>query len=210
MAWAQIVPDLLSQFGLVAVFGCVALESMGLPLPGETILVLATTVAAHSGRLTFWQIFATAGAAAILGDNTGYLLGRFGGWPLLRRYGRFVRLDQPKMKVARYLFARHGGTVVFAGRFVAILRATSAFLAGVNHMPWRRFLVFNAAGGLLWAGAWTGLAYLFGSQLDRLSGPGRLVVGGVALAGAVGATVLVKRRWRRFERAAELTYPGVI
>jgi membrane protein DedA with SNARE-associated domain len=210
ISWAQTLPDLLTQFGLLAVFACVALESMGLPLPGETILVLATTVAAHSGGPSFWQIFATASVAAILGDNAGYLLGRFGGWPLLRRYGQFVRLDQPKMKVARYLFARHGGTVVFAGRFVAILRTTSAFLAGVNHMPWRRFLACNAAGGVTWAGVWTALASLFGSQLDRLSGPGQLVVAGMAVTGVVGATMVVRRRWRRFHRAAELAYPGVI
>jgi len=210
MSWLGPLPDLLTQFGLLAVFACVALESMGLPLPGETMLVLAASFAAHAGGLDVWAVFGTAGAAAVIGDNAGYLLGRVGGWPVVRRYGRVLRLDQSKLKVARYLFARHGGPVVLGGRFVAILRTTSAFLAGVNHMPWRRFLLFNAVGGLAWAALWTTLAYTFGSRLDALSRPVQVGVVAVAVVGVVIGGVLVKRHWRRFERRAERAYPGVI
>lgn len=206
--WSHLAVSLLRDYGLPAMFAGVALESMGVPLPGETILVLATIAAAHTTHTTFWETWAVAAAAAVVGDNAGYLIGRYGGWPLLRRYGRWLRFDQRKMKVARYLFARRGGTVVFAGRFVALLRTTSAFLAGVNHMPWRRFLVCNAAGGVLWAGVWTGLAYSFGRHVHEISGAGHWAVVGAAIAGVLVVALVVRRHWRSLAVRAEAAYPG--
>jgi hypothetical protein len=120
------------------------------------------------------------------GDARGELvrlpsLGHWGGYRLLVRYGRYVRLDQAKVKVARYLFLRHGGKVVFFGRFVSILRTYAAFLAGTTRMPWRRFLAFNAAGGIVWATLYGTAAYLLGKEVERLR---RALAIGFGIAGA--------------------------
>ncbi|HEX6515683.1 MAG TPA: DedA family protein [Nocardioidaceae bacterium] len=202
------VSSLLHHYGLLVVFAGVALESMGVPVPGESVLVLGTAVLAHGGHTGFWPLLGVAVTAAVVGDNAGYLLGRFGGWPLLRRVGPWLRFEQGSMKIARYLFARHGAKLVFAGRFVAFLRTTSAFLAGVNHMPWPRFLVSNAAGGVLWASVWTSLAFLFGTQVDNLPSGAGWAIGAAALVGVVAAAVVVRRRLRGLRTAAERAYPG--
>src|SRR6185437_13094477 len=139
------IDHLIDTYGYWAVFGFVAVESFGIPLPGETALIAAATYAGATHRLTVWVIFLVGAAAAILGDTGGYWIGDKGGYRLLRRYGHYVRFDEPKIKVARYLFARHGGKVVFFGRFVSVLRTYAAFLAGTTRMRYRRFLVFNAA-----------------------------------------------------------------
>src|ERR1700761_3324945 len=140
----------VAHYGYPAVFTLVALESAGVPLPGETALVSAA-VFAGQGALNLEAVIATAALAAILGDNLGYWVGREYGFPLVYRYGHAIRLDEGRLKVAQYLFVRHGGKIVFFGRFVAILRAFAAFLAGVNRLPWPRFLIFNALGGIVWA-----------------------------------------------------------
>ncbi len=208
MSWVDGLSPLLAQYGLVAVFGCVFFEAMGVPLPGETILILAAGYAGHSGGLPIGAVLAAAAAAAVLGDNAGYLVGRYGGWPLLRRFRRVLHVRQTQLKVGRYLFARRGGAVVFAGRFVSVLRAYAAFLAGVNHMRWRRFVAYNCAGGLVWATLWSLGPYFLGSALQRVSGPAQLAVVGVAVAALVAAVIAVRRQWRRLSMAAEAAYPG--
>ena len=197
---------LLHRFGLVALFAAIGLESMGLPVPGETALLLMTAYAAHVHAWSPTVIFAVAAVAAVLGDNAGYALGRWGGWPLVRRYGRFVRLDERRLKVARYIFARHGGSVVLGGRFVALLRTTSAFLAGVNHMPWRRFLVFNAVGGVAWAAVWTAVGYTVGGRLDLGGGWLHWGLLAVLVTGAIAALVFIRKRWDSLAEAAEAAY----
>jgi membrane protein DedA with SNARE-associated domain len=148
------LPQLLDQYGYLAVFALVGLESAGIPLPGETMLIAAAIYAGSTGRLSLAGVLAAAISGAVLGDNAGYAAGRYGGWPLLYRYARYLRLREKDLKTGRYLFARHGGTVVFFGRFVSILRICAAFLAGANRMRWPRFAVLNAAGGITWAASW--------------------------------------------------------
>ncbi len=150
---------LVMAYGYYAVALFVGAESLGVPLPGETILIVAAIYAGHTHLLSVWIIFAVAAAAAILGDNIGFLIGDKGGYRLLRRYGHYVRIDEPKLKIGRYIFDRHGGKVVFFGRFVSVLRTYAAFLAGANRMRWPKFLVYNAAGGIVWAAAYTFAAY---------------------------------------------------
>jgi len=123
---------LITTYGYFAVAFLVGIESLGIPLPGETILVAAAVYAGHTHRLSVWVLFAVAAAAAIAGDNIGFALGHKGGYRLIRRYGHYIRLDEQKLKVGRYLYDRHGARVVFFGRFVSILRTYAAFLAGVN------------------------------------------------------------------------------
>ena len=129
----EILTDYVQQYGYLAVAVIVALESLGIPLPGETALVTAALYSGATHRLSITGVIMAAAAGAILGDNLGFWVGREGGYRLLRRYGYLVRLDERKLKLGHYLFARHGGKVVFFGRCVAVLRALAAFLVG--HLP---------------------------------------------------------------------------
>ena len=157
------IGQLIDSYGYWALFLLVMVESLGVPLPGETALIIAGTYAGTTHHLNPWLIFAVASAAAIIGDNIGFWIGDTGGYRLARRYGSKVRLDERKLKTARYLFDRHGTKVVFFGRFVSVLRTYAAFLAGTSRMRWRKFLPANAAGGIVWAGIYTALSYLAGS-----------------------------------------------
>src|SRR6266849_1781838 len=145
------VHHIIVTYGYAAVFLIVMLESAGIPLPGETILVSAAAYAGSRHALTPGYIIAAAAAGAIVGDNIGFWVGREFGTSLLSKWGYLIGLDERKRNLGRYLFARHGGKIVFFGRFVALLRAFAALLAGANGLPPMRFLIFNAAGGIVWA-----------------------------------------------------------
>src|SRR5689334_19326894 len=123
---------------------------MGLPVPGETTLVTAAIYAATTGRLNIWLVIAAAATGAIVGDSVGFWIGRAFGHRLLLKYGSLLRLTPRRIKLGQYLFQRHGGKVVFFGRFLALLRALAALMAGINYMDWRRFLLFNVTGGIAW------------------------------------------------------------
>ena len=160
-AMTAYLTHLVQSYGYYAVFVLIALESMGVPLPGETGLIAAAIYAGSTHQLNVVVLAAVAASAAIIGDNAGYWIGRTGGQRLAERYGRYVRLDRAKLKVGRYLFARHGVKVVAIGRFIAVLRTYAALFAGIAAMRWSRFLTANAAGGLLWSGF-----YAFGAYAD--------------------------------------------
>jgi|SRR5215472_1141121 len=202
------INHLIASFGYLTVFAMVTLEYLGIPLPGETALILASIYAGHTHKLAPWVIFAVAASAAIIGDMIGYWIGDKGGYRIIRAYGHKVRLDERRLKIARYLFDRHGATVVFLGRFVTVLRSYAAFLAGVNRMAWRRFMLANAAGGILWAGAWTVAAYLFGNALARASGTIALVLGIVGVVVFTIGFLVVRRRMTVLGPLAEDAYPG--
>src|SRR5437870_781930 len=141
---------------------------MGIPLPGETILVLAAVYAAADPTLNIWIVIGAAAVGSIIGDNAGYWIGKRYAYALLTQYGRHIGMSVARIKLGQYLFRQHGGKVVFFGRFVALLRILAAFLAGVNRMPWRDFLVANAAGAVLWASIFGMGAYYFGKLLFEL------------------------------------------
>ena len=202
----MIVGHLIGSYGYWVLFALVAIESLGIPLPGETALIAAAAYAGHTHQLSPWLIFALAAAAAIIGDNIGYWIGGKGGYPLARRYGPRVRLDERKLKTARYLFDRHGGAVVFFGRFVSVLRPYVAFLAGTSKMRWRRFLPANASGGILWAAIWTTAAYLAGTALQNA--PITSVLGGAAVAAVIAVLLVIRRQAGRLAARAEAAYPG--
>jgi membrane protein YqaA with SNARE-associated domain len=119
-------------------------------MSGETVWFAAAIFAA-SGTLKIYWVIGAAAAGAIIGDNCGYWIGRELGFPLIYRFGHYIRLDEKRLKVGQYLFLRHGGKIIFFGRFVAVLRAFAAFLAGVNRYNWEEFFLYNAAGGFVWA-----------------------------------------------------------
>ena len=202
------IGDLVAHYGYLAVFVLVAVESLGIPLPGETAVITAGIYAGHTHRLNPWLIFAVAAAAAIIGDNIGYWIGDKGGYRLALRYGPKVRLDERKLKIARYLFDTHGGKVVFFGRFVSVLRTYAAFLAGTSKMRWRWFFVANASGGIIWAGIYTFAAYLAGHTLQQVSGILDWALIGVAVVAIVVVVMLIRRETDRLAVRAEAAYPG--
>lgn len=199
---------LIAAYGYWAVFALVTAESLGIPLPSETALILAAAYAGHTHRLSPWIIFAVALAGAVTGDNIGYWIGHRGGYRLARRYGPKVRLDERKLKIARYLFDRYGGKVVFFGRFLSVLRTYAAFLAGASRMRWRRFLAANVTGAITWAGACTLAAYLAGGTLLGLSGTLDLIIGGTAGLTIAAALLILRRHAGALARRAEAAYPG--
>ena len=202
------VDHLVSSLGYWAVFLLVAAESLGVPLPGETALIVAGAYAGQTHHLNPWIIFAVASAAAIAGDNVGFWIGDKGGYRLAKRYGSKVRLDERKLKIGRYVFDRHGGMVVFFGRFVSILRTYAAFLAGTNHMRYPRFLVFNASGGILWAALYSALAYNAAGFLDHASTPFEIGAGCLAAVALVVTFVVTRRHMGTLTAKAEVAYPG--
>jgi membrane protein DedA with SNARE-associated domain len=198
----------INSYGYEAVFVLVGLESIGIPIPGETALITAALYAATTHHLNIAIIIAVAAAGAIVGDNIGFALGRWGGYRILRRYGKYVRFDQRRLKIGLYVFREHGGKVVFIGRFIAILRTYAAFLAGTNRMRWPRFLVFNAAGGITWALV-IGLAYYYiGSAVSRLRGPLDIILGVIAVVVVVGFLIYLHKAEDRYAARAEQAFPG--
>jgi membrane protein DedA with SNARE-associated domain len=203
--WIQ---GLTQAYGLWVLFTLVMLESMGIPLPGETALVTAALYAGSTHQIGIVSVVLVAATAAIIGDNIGYLIGRSIGIRLVARYGRYVRLDEPRLKVGQYLFLRHGGKIVFFGRFVAFLRTYAALLAGMNRMDWRHFLIMNALGGICWASLFGGGAYLFGAQVKRVTGPASLLLLLAALGLTAAGIFFFRRHERELERRAEAAFPG--
>src|SRR5213592_3083604 len=139
----------LATYGYLAVFIFVAIESAGIPFPGETMLLIAAIYAGRTHHLSLPLVIVAAASGAILGDNVGFWIGREGGYRLLRRYGRYIWLDERKLRLGKYLFLKYGGTVVFFGRFIAVLRAWAAFLAGTNRTRWGPFVFCYAIGGIV-------------------------------------------------------------
>ena len=178
-------------------------ESMGLPLPGESLLIAAALYAATTGEITIEHVIAASALGAVLGDNAGYLIGRRIGPPVLARYGPKIGLTLERQQLGRFLFLRHGGKVVFFGRFVAFLRTFAAVLAGASHMPWGRFLIWNAMGGVFWTCLYGFGAYLLGDQVHRLAGPLGIAVGGVALIVVVVSVRYVHRQESRLIEEAK-------
>jgi membrane protein DedA with SNARE-associated domain len=171
----------------------VALEAMGLPLPSETLLIAAAAALGTTHRPGIAWLIVSASAGAIIGDNVGYWVGYTLGWRALHRWGRHVGLSADRLTLGAWLFRRHGGTVVFFGRFIAVLRTLAAVLAGANRMSWRWFLLCNAAGGILWASLYGLGAYWLGAAVKHVAGPAGIALGIVALAVIVAVAWTVHR-----------------
>jgi membrane protein DedA with SNARE-associated domain len=179
------VTGFVHHYGLLALFLIVMLESAGVPLPGETALVAAGVFASH-GELNIVAVIIAAAAAAIIGDNLGYWVGRTGGRSVLTRW----TVTSRTLPWAEGFFERHGPKTIFIGRFFSILRVTAAWMAGVSRMRWWTFFLWNAAGGICWALLVGLVAYLFGqAAADAIAKYGLIggaLIVGLALAGLVG------------------------
>jgi membrane protein DedA with SNARE-associated domain len=200
--------EIVAEHGYWVVGAAIGVESMGIPVPGETMLVAAAVYAGATHKLDIGVVIAAAIVGAIIGDGLGFAIGRRFGHTLLLRHGATVGMTPARIKLGQYLFVRFGGAVVFFGRFIALLRALAALLAGVNCMPWPRFLLFNAAGAVVWAGSYGMLAYLFGEKVERVTRP----IGIAVVIGAVLCSVFVirflKHHEAQLEAEAERALPG--
>src|SRR5690242_5129128 len=174
---------------------------MGVPSPGETALVLSAVLASE-GKLGIWLVLVIAIVSAIVGDNAGYLLGRKVGREVLEAPGPFHQRRVTLIRVGDRFFIKYGGKAVFLARWVALVRVAAAWLAGINHMPFKHFFFWNALGGITWAITFGLVGYFGGEAAARvLARVG--VIGGIALSVVlVGGLVLLRLRERRVSRAA--------
>lgn len=157
----ETIQEIARQYGYWAVFLGIALENLGIPIPGETITVVGGFLAG-SGELSYWIVLASAIAGAVLGASGGYWIGRLGGWALLLRVGRFFRITEEQLTDAKTQFSENAARAVFFGRFVAFLRILASPMAGIIEMPFPQFMVYNLAGGTVWASVMVTLSFFLG------------------------------------------------
>jgi membrane protein DedA with SNARE-associated domain len=190
----------LDNYGYLAVAGFVLLEDFGVPVPGETILILGA-VYAGTGRLNIVLVGLIGFLAALIGDNVGFAIGHFGGRPLVERFGRYILLTPERLDKATGFFERHGGKIVAIARFVEGLRQANGIVAGISGMHWAKFLVFNALGAALWVIVWTSVGYFSGSHIDTIYRAATRYDTYLAVAIAVFALAYIMRRlWKRRDR----------
>jgi membrane protein DedA with SNARE-associated domain len=199
------IQNLIQVYGLWVLFPVVMLEGMGIPVPGETALLATAVYAGSTDKISIVPVVLIAATAAMVGDNIGYFIGL----RLVVRYGRYVRLNESRLKIGRYLFLRRGGKIVLIARLIAILRTFVPLLAGVNRMRWRYFLLMNAIGGFCWASLVGGGAYLFGKEINRGSGPVRLLLLVSALGLVVAAILFFRQHERELEQRADAALRGM-
>ena len=160
-----ILADFFQKYGYWTILGGLLLENAGIPVPGETILLYGSFLASSKHALNLPYIVIVAIIAAVIGDNIGYAIGRFGGRPLLERYKRLFRLSDETIRKGEVLIAKHGAKTIFAARFIAGLRVIAGPMAGVLRMQWSRFLTFNFLGALVWVMTIAAIGYVFGNRL---------------------------------------------
>lgn len=192
----------LNHYGYLAVVGLVLLEDFGVPVPGETTLILAA-VYAGAGRLNIVLVGLLGFLAAVAGDNIGFAIGHFGGRPVVERYGRYILLTPERLDKATGFFERHGGKVVTVARFIEGLRQANGIIAGISGMHWAKFLAFNALGAALWVAVWTSVGYLSGSHIDTIYHTATRYSTYLAIAaGVLVLAYIAQRLVRRAQRAA--------
>ena len=157
----------LSHYGLWAILVLVLIEDFGIPVPGETVLI-AGAIFAGSGRLNVVAVGIIGFAAAVVGDNIGYGIGRYGGRALVERWGRYVFLTPERLRKAEYFFDHQGGKIITIARFIEGLRQANGIIAGLAEMHWLRFVAFNALGAALWVGTWVSVGYFAGQHITAI------------------------------------------
>lgn len=206
----QAIEQWIGEWGYIAVFIPLVLETAGVPFPGETILLLAAAAASH-GTLNPFVLAGVATVAVIIGDNIGYCIGRYGGRRLVDRISHIGHIEAGVAWGERF-FELHGGKAVFLARWTAGLRIFGAWIAGMSHMEWRRFFLWNALGGVTWACTITLIGYWFGNSIQAVEQTlGR--IGAIAFAvvviaaAAVALRYLHRRQKARADRMIEAKFP---
>jgi membrane protein DedA with SNARE-associated domain len=193
----------LNNYGYLAVAGLVLLEDFGVPVPGETVLILGA-VYAGAGRLNIVLVGLLAFVAAVIGDNIGFAVGHFGGRPLVERYGRYIFLTPERLDKTTAFFERHGGKIVVVARFIEGLRQANGIIAGISGMHWAKFLIFNAIGAALWVAVWSSIGYFSGSHIDSIYNTATRYSTYLAIAFGVLVLAWIARVvWRRRARRAD-------
>jgi membrane protein DedA with SNARE-associated domain len=190
----------LNHYGYLAVVGLVLIEDFGVPVPGETVLILAA-VYAGTGRLNIVVVALLGFCGAVLGDNIGFAIGHFGGRRLVERYGRYVFITPERLDKATVFFERHGGKIIIVARFVEGLRQANGIVAGTTGMHWARFLLFNSIGAALWVAVWTSVGYFSGSHINTIYNDATRYDAYLAIAVGVLLLAFIARRVVRLRRA---------
>ena len=193
----------VAAYGYAAAFGLIFVESLGVPAPGEAILIATALFAAHTHRLNIVGIVATASTAAFLGTGLSYYLGRWAGVALLNRFGHYIGLTPARRRLGQYLFLRHGAEIVVIGRFIGFLRAFEGILAGANRMPTRRFFLSNALGAIAWANTFGLGAFYFGRAFVHLSRPLGVALLVLTAAAFVAAVLYVRSQEETLQSKAD-------
>ena len=190
----------LDRFGYLAVVGLVLIEDFGVPVPGETVLILAA-VYAGTGRLNIFLVGLLGFCGAVIGDNIGFAIGHFGGRPLIRRYGRYIFLTDERIDRATGFFERHGGWIIIVARFIEGLRQANGIIAGISGIHWAKFLLYNAIGAALWVGVWTCIGYFSGSHINAIYNTASRYSVYLAIAFGLVVLALIARHVVRVRRA---------
>jgi membrane protein DedA with SNARE-associated domain len=194
----------LDHYGYLAIAALVLLEDFGVPVPGETVLILGA-VYAGAGRFNVFLVGLLGFLAAILGDNIGFAIGHFGGRPLIERYGRYIFLTPERVEKTTNFFERHGGKIIIIARFVEGLRQANGIIAGLSGMHWAKFLVFNMIGAALWVAVWVSIGYFSGNNINSIYNTAAKYSTYLAIAAVLFVLAAIGRHlWkRRARRAAE-------
>ena len=208
MLAAGFVDTLLAHFGYAAVAALILLESLGVPLPGETILLAAAVYSGATEHLSIVAIVIIAGAAATAGNLIGFGIGYAGGYRLLVRYGPRLHIHTARIKLARYLFAEHGVWIVLVGRFIAVLRTYAALLAGTARMPLAPFIACTVISSAAWAALFGFGSFYLGTRLTAAGSSAEWLLLGVAAIVVVAIAVAIHRGEGRLIARAEARYPG--
>ncbi|HXA24521.1 MAG TPA: DedA family protein [Acetobacteraceae bacterium] len=186
--------ELLHTYGYSVLAIVIGLECVGLPLPGETVLIASAVLAGTTHQLNIGLVVLFASLGAIIGQAAGYWIGWGVGFRLLRRYGHYIGLTNRRLAFGRALFRRHGVKVIIVSRFVVLLRTIAGLLAGANHMPWPRFMAANVVGSVVWAGLYGFGAYALGHEAKHVAGPVGIAIGVIAVAALLVAWLYVRRQ----------------
>ncbi len=198
------IRQFLIHWGYWGVAAFLLLENAGVPLPGETVLLLASVLAFKSHELRLPWIIVVGTIACTAGDNIGYLIGSAGGRPLLERWKNFFHVKDEHIHSAEELFHRYGPLAIFFARFIAGARIVAGPLAGVLRMHWKTFALFNFLGAVTWVTVIASIGYLFGSQLDRLLATVKEVELALLILLLIGLAVYL---WRRKKRNSAINQP---
>jgi len=196
----DLLRSLLAHYGYGAVAGALLLENAGLPVPGETVLLLASFLAFSEHRLRLPYIILVGIFAATIGDNIGFAVGVYGGRPLLERYRKTLRIRPATISRGEDLFLRYGAATVFVARFITGMRVIAGPLAGVLRMDWRKFVIFNFLGAALWVTVISSAGFLFGKHWDDLVE----ILRDANVAVVAGVCILLAILWWRRRRRVQL------
>jgi len=200
---APYLEHVLHDYGYAAIFAVIGLENIGLPLPGETILITSAIFAATTHELNVVGIVVIAAVSAFAGSVSGFMIGRYGERHFLHRFGHYLHLDKRDLRLGRYLFQRFGGRVVFVARFIALLRSLAGLFAGANAMPLKQFLIASGVGALAWSATFGFGAYALGREIEVLSVRAGAILGAVVVLAVIAGLRFLRRHRARLQTEAD-------